>query len=219
MHTNFITLHYLMPKKRIKAWLPTPEKLRENRVVRWFAPFLADPRLWHLNRGSLNRAVYIGVLCAFFPLPGQMPLAIIGALLFRANVPMAIALTWLTNPLTTIPVFWFAYSVGAFLLDEPLIGLRTLGVVLSDFSLWITGHGGNPFEKHTFSLMAFGLGLLICGMITSIVAGLLFRLAWQYHIVADWRKRHGYNANAPKFTQQKGHKAREKADNDEDFSI
>ena len=121
-----------MPKQRLKAWLPTPEKLHQNRIVRWFAPFLADARLWHMNRNSLGRAVYIGVLCAFFPLPGQMPLAIIGALLFRANVPMAIALTWLTNPLTTIPIFWAAYCVGAFLLGEPLIGFRTVGVFVSE---------------------------------------------------------------------------------------
>lgn len=208
-----------MPKQRIKAWLPTPEKLRENRMIRWFAPFLADPRLWHINRGALNRAVYIGVLCAFFPLPGQMPLAIIGALLFRANVPMAIALTWLTNPLTTIPVFWFAYSVGAWLIDEPLIGLRTVGMVLSDVTLWLTGNGGSPFGQHSFSLTAFGLGLLICGIVSSILAGIIFRLVWQYHIVTDWRKRLGYNANAPKFNRQKGHKARERANNDEDFSI
>lgn len=209
-----------MPKKRIKSWLPTPEKLRENRVVGWFAPFLADPRLWHINRGSLNRGVYVGVLCAFFPLPGQMPLAIIGALIFRANVPMAVALTWLTNPFTAIPVSWTAYSVGAWLLGEPLIGFETVGQIVEDLGAWLTNDGENPLNKHRFSLTAFGLGLLICGSISSLLAGLLFRVVWQYHIVVDWRKRHGYNAAAPKFHRQKGHKAREKnKDFPEDFSI
>lgn len=212
-----------MPKKRIQAWLPTPEKLHENRVVRWFAPFLADPRLWHINRNSLVKAVYIGVFCAFFPLPGQMPLAIVGSLILRANVPMAVALTWITNPLTTIPVFWFAYSVGALLMGEPLIGLGTLGLILSDITLWLTGNSSNPFVKHSFSLGAFGLGLLICGVISSILAGVLFRVIWQYRIVSDWRKRHGYDANAPKFSHQKGHKARQQnkddKNNQDDFSI
>lgn len=207
-----------MPKQRIKAWLPTPEKLNESRVVRWFAPFLADPRLWYINRNSLARAIYIGVFCAFFPLPGQMPLAIVGALLFRANVPMAIALTWITNPLTTIPVFWFSYSVGALLLGEPLIGLNTLGLILSDFTLWITGNGHNPFTKHSFSLATFAFGLLICGAVCSALSGLLFRLLWQYRIVKDWRKRHGYDANAPRFAQ-KNYKAQKRAAKDDDFSI
>lgn len=206
-----------MPKQRLKSWLPTPERLRESRIIRWFAPFLADPRLWHMNRGSLVRAIYIGVLCAFFPLPGQMPLAIIGALIFRANVPMAIALTWITNPLTAIPVYWFCYSVGAILLDEPLIGIRTVGIIITETSLWLTGNGNNPFIIHTFSLKAFILGLIICGSVSSIVAGLLFRAVWQYRMVADWRKRLGYNENAPRFSQQKGRTSQKNTD--DDFSI
>lgn len=208
-----------MPKKRLKAWLPTPESLRKNKVIGWFAPFLADPRLWQLNRNSLRRGVYVGVLCAFFPLPGQMPLAILGSLLCRANVPMAIALTWITNPLTTIPVFWFAYSVGAMLLGEPLIGLRTIGVILADLTLWIFGSGTPPSSKF-FSFEAFILGLSLCGVVSSILAGLIFHFVWQWHVLADWRKRHGYNENAPKFSTQKGHKSREKPTTPpDDFSI
>lgn len=212
-----------MPKQKLKKWLPTPEKLHESRVMKWFAPFIADPRLWHMHRDSLTRAVYIGVLCAFFPLPGQMPLAIIGALLLRANIPMAVALTWITNPLTTIPVFWFAYCVGAFITGEPLIGIRTIGVILSDFTLWITGHSTNPFAHHLFSIKAFVIGLSVSGIVTSLLLGLIFRLVFQYHIINSWQKRAGYNANAPRFHTQKGHKQRENKqsqdNHDEDFSI
>lgn len=69
-----------MCQKRLKDLLPTPEKLNQNRTLKLFAPQLADPRLWHFNRHSLNKAVYIGVLSAFFPLPGQMLIALIGSL-------------------------------------------------------------------------------------------------------------------------------------------
>ncbi len=219
-----------MPKNKIKAWLPTPEKLRENRLVAMFAPFLADPRLWQMNRNSLNRAVYVGVLAAFFPLPGQMPLAIIGALIARANIPMAVALTWITNPLTGIPVFWLAYSLGALLLGEPLIGLRAIGMILTDLTLWVTADGANPFTHHKiFSWQAMVVGLVLSAIITSIVLGIAFRLFWHYRTVRDWQARHGYNAKAPKFSTQKGHKLRDKLRNrhtqqtqqssDNDFSI
>ncbi|USZ14466.1 DUF2062 domain-containing protein [Moraxella sp. FZLJ2107] len=202
-----------MPKNKIKAWLPTPEKLRENRLIAMFAPFLADPRLWQMNRGSLNRAVYVGVLAAFFPLPGQMPLAIIGALLVRANVPMAVALTWITNPLTGIPVFWAAYSLGAWLLGEPMIGIRSIGIILSDLTLWVTTSDAiNPFTHHKiFSWQTMVVGLVLSAIITSIVLGVAFRIFWHYRTVRDWQARHGYNAKAPRFSKQKGHKAREKA--------
>lgn len=207
-----------MPKQRLKAWLPTPESLRKNKVMRWFAPLLGDHKLWQLNRSSLRRGVYVGLLCAFFPLPGQMPLAIAGALMCRANIPMSVALTWLTNPLTTLPTFWFAYLVGATLLGEPLIGARTIGVILADLTLWVVGQGELP--HHLFSFKAFGLGLAICGVVSSVLGGILFHFIWQWHVVADWRKRHGYNENAPKFSTQKGHKSRESQNNNiDDFSI
>lgn len=209
-----------MPKQTLKSWLPTPEKLQKNRIISLFAPFLVDPRLWHMNRGSLTRAVYVGVLCAFFPLPGQMPLALIGALLFRANVPMSIALTWITNPLTTIPVFWVAYCVGAIIIGEPVIGIRGMGIILSDLTLWLVGNGDNPFLMHRiFSLKAFICGLLVCGILSSIILGIAFRIFWQYRISHDWQKRKGYNATAPKFRTQKGHKIREQSQHNDDFSI
>ena len=222
-HFYLVLFFYLfMPKQKLKNWLPTPEKLRENRMISLFAPFLADPRLWHLNRNALTRAVYVGVLCAFFPLPGQMPLALIGALIFRANVPMSIALTWITNPLTTIPIFWVCYLVGAILLGEPVIGIRGMGLMISDLTLWATGNGSNPFKINAiFSFKAFAWGLLVCGMMTSVILGIAFRIFWQYRIANDWQKRQGYNATAPKFRTQKGHKAREQAKNidSDDFSI
>lgn len=200
-----------MPKQKIKNWLPTPEKLRENRMVAMFAPYLADPRLWQLNRNALNRAVYVGVLAAFLPLPGQMPLAIIGALIVRANIPMAVALTWITNPLTGIPVFWLSYSLGAWLLGEPILGLRAIGIILTDLTLWLTADGVNPFtHHHIFSWQALILGLVLGAIITSIILGLVFRAFWHYRTIKDWQARHGYNAKAPRFSSQKGHKLREK---------
>ena len=180
-----------MPKKRLQRILPTPEKIMENRSLKWFAPHLVDARLWHFNRHSLNKAVYIGVLSAFFPLPGQMLLALIGALMFRANVPMALGLTWITNPLTTLPIFYAGYYVGAQLLGEPMISLRLIGRMLADFSLWLLSNGANPFVTYqdSFSLSAFCLGLTLLAIITSIICGLAFKVIWRYKTVSTWQKR------------------------------
>lgn len=198
-----------MPKQQLKAWLPTPEQLRQNKVVSRLMPFLADPRLWHMNRGSMVRAVFVGVMCAFLPLPGQMPLAIFGAILVRANVPMSIALTWITNPLTGIPVFWAAYWLGATLLGEPPIGLRTIGVLMTDLTLWLFGEGNNPFvDNQFFSFKAFVLGIAICAILTSIVLSLALNIFWKYRIAKDWKTRKGYQSHIPSFGEQ--HKNRKK---------
>lgn len=180
-----------MSQKRLKSLLPTPEKILASRTLKLFAPHLADPRLWQFNRHSLNKAVYIGVLSAFFPLPGQMLLALIGALIFRANVPMALGLTWITNPLTTLPVFYAGYYVGAKIMGEPMISLRVIGRMIADFSLWVLANGANPFVTYrgTVSLTAFCLGLTLLAVVTSIICGLTFKAIWRYKTVASWQKR------------------------------
>ena len=189
-----------MPQKRLRAWLPTPDQILQSQTLKLFAPHLADARLWHFNRHSLNKAVYIGVLCAFFPLPGQMPLALICALIFRANVPMALGLTWITNPITTLPVFYASYQVGAKILDAPDISLRLIARMLADLSAWVFSGGANPFitYKGSFSLAAFALGLIILGVLSSIISGLVFKYFWRYKIVNSWKKRHGYRPHLKK---------------------
>ncbi len=180
-----------MSQKRLKNLLPTPEKILESRILKLFAPHLADARLWHFNRHSLNKAVYIGVLSAFFPLPGQMLLALIGALIFRANVPMALGLTWITNPLTTLPVFYAGYYIGARIIDVPMISLRLIGRMIADFSLWILSSGANPFVtyKGSVSIAALCLGLTILAIISSIICGLAFKAIWRYKTVSSWQNR------------------------------
>lgn len=183
-----------MPTKKLKGWLPTPDEIMQTKGLRPFAHYFADPRLWHFNRRCLTKAVYIGVMSAFFPLPGQTLIALIFSLYFHANVPLAVALTWITNPLTTIPVFYFCYCVGAKILGVELIGFRQIGHMLSDLSLWIFSSGANPFVtyQHVFSLSAFCLGLLIVAVVTSIICGLAFRFFWRYKVIRMWQKRHGY---------------------------
>lgn len=183
-----------MLKKQLQRWLPEPEKLLKNRTIKVFAPHLADPRLWHFNRRCLSKAVYIGVMSAFFPLPGQMPIATIAALYFRANLPMAVMLTWITNPLTSIPIFYFAYWLGALLVDAPMIDFKLIGEMLSAFSLWVFSDGSNPFVtfRQSISLTAFIVGLTILSVVSGVVSGLAFRIFWRWRVVNMWKKRHGY---------------------------
>lgn len=180
-----------MSKKSLKNLLPTPEQILQSRSLKLFAPHLADPRLWQFNRHSLNKAVYIGVLSAFFPLPGQMLLALIGALIFRANVPMALGLTWITNPLTTLPIFYAGYYIGAKIIDVPMISLRLIGRMIADFSLWVLSNGANPFVTYrgTVSIAAFCVGTAILAIVTSIICGLTFKAIWRYKTVSSWQKR------------------------------
>ena len=77
-------------------------------------PFASRPELWRFTRRSVPRGVAIGLLVGIFALiPGVQ---IIGAALlcvpFRGNVPLAAAMTFLSNPGTTPFILVASLYVG-----------------------------------------------------------------------------------------------------------
>ena len=60
----------------------------------------------------------LGVFLAFIPVPIQMLIAAPLAFLFQVNLPVALAATWVSNPLTLAPILLLAYKVGSLLLGE-----------------------------------------------------------------------------------------------------
>lgn len=99
-------------RKFLRKYLPSPTAVADNR---WLAPFagaLRHPRLWCLNRHSAAGAVAIGLFCGLIPGPLQMLGAALGAMAFRANLPLALLVTLYSNPLTIIPLYLLAYALG-----------------------------------------------------------------------------------------------------------
>lgn len=115
-----------MPKKFFKRYLPDAQRIKELKVLDFLGDKLHRPNLWHLNRRSVSRAFAIGLWAMFTPpLPVQQILAAIFAVHFNANLPISVALVWITNPVTWGPMYYFAYRVGtlsmgqaAFTFDE-----------------------------------------------------------------------------------------------------
>lgn len=108
-----------MFKKLIKKYLPDPASLRAHPSMRRFERFFHDGNLWHLNRRSVRIAFAVGLFAALMPMPGQTLLATLLAIWARGNIPVAVALCWLTNPLTMAPIFYVCYNLGSFVLQRP----------------------------------------------------------------------------------------------------
>lgn len=83
------------------------------------AHHLEDDRLWHVDRGSVARAVAIGLFFGFLIPVAQFLFAIATAIALRANVAIAASATLVSNPLTFPPIYWAAYKIGRFILGEP----------------------------------------------------------------------------------------------------
>jgi uncharacterized protein len=167
-----------MPKRLIKRFLPQHEKMRDHKHLRMFGKLLHDPNLWHLNRHSAAGGFAVGLFFAFVPFPFQMVMAAGAAILFRVNLPLSVALVWLTNPITIPPVFFFAYLVGTWVLGTPPQAESF------HFSLeWLESGAIN----HIWTPLL--VGSLICGSISALLGYSLIIWIWRWRVVEKWKLR------------------------------
>jgi uncharacterized protein (DUF2062 family) len=169
--------NFPMPKKFMKRYLPTPEKVRARKSLRFLGDILHEPNLWHINRHSVVRAFLIGIFFTFIPMPFQMLAAVFVAIWFNANLPLSVILVWISNPVTMPPIFYFNYKIGALVLDRPVLNF--------EFQLswaWLSGR-----------LMDIGiplyLGSLLVATISGCVAYLIVQFLWRRKVREDWQER------------------------------
>jgi uncharacterized protein (DUF2062 family) len=108
-----------MPRKFFQRFLPSPQTIKEHKTLQVFGDWLHAPNLWHLNHRSVAGAFAVGLFFAWMPVPFQMVLAAGTAILAGTNLPISVALVWITNPVTMTPMFYSAYIVGTWIVGEP----------------------------------------------------------------------------------------------------
>ncbi|MCK9532956.1 MAG: DUF2062 domain-containing protein [Gammaproteobacteria bacterium] len=166
-----------MPKNFIKRFMPDHQMVRNHRHLRFLGNLLHDPNLFHLNRRSASGAFGVGVFVAFVPVPFQMVLAAAFAVLFRVNLPISVALVWLTNPVTMPPMFYFVYKVGAWLLDTPARELQFQAT-----PEWLMQEIGAIWQP-------FLLGSFVVGILCAFVSYFAVRGLWRLRIVRHWQRK------------------------------
>lgn len=166
-----------MPKKFIQRFSPKPETLKAHPHLKYFGDILQNPNLWHLNRRSAAGAVAIGLFCAWMPIPFQMLLASILAMIFSVNLPLSACLVWISNPITMPPLFYGAYLLGAYLLEEPLV----------DFTFELSYQWlAQMFETIAPALI---LGSFIFAILSAASGYFLLRIVWRISITQKWQRR------------------------------
>lgn len=170
----------------MKRWVPTRAQLRASRWLRPVAHHLEDERLWHMDRGSVARAVAIGLFFGFLIPVAQFLFAITTAIVLRANVAIAAASTLVSNPLTFPPIYWAAYKLGRFILGEPEDEAGALRIE-SETEALLAQQGF--IEGIWSSIQAAGAPLMV-GLAAMAVTGAVlgFGVVWLL-----WRPHHGHS--------------------------
>ena len=160
-----------MPKKFLRKHLPDPHKITQSKSLKIFGSLLHEPNLWHMNRKSVSMAFLVGFFFMWVPLPSQMILAAGAAILFRCNLPLSVALVWITNPLTMAPMFYFAYMLG-----NLMLGLPANNIEFEASFDWIQ-------QQMEIIWQPFLLGCFTLGVASAVTGFVSIRLLWRLHIV------------------------------------
>ena len=97
-------------------FLKHPRKLRQSPTRRWFARHFLDKRVWKPTQHTLSGGMAVGMFITLQLLPIQMPTAVILSAIFRVNIPIAIAMCWVSNPFTVPFMAWLEYAIGKWVL-------------------------------------------------------------------------------------------------------
>lgn len=169
--------------------MPDPDQVLAKPWCAPLRPWLGHPNLWHLNRRSVPAAVAIGLFCGLIPGPFQMLGALLACLCVKKNVPVALAVTLYTNPLTVVPLYVLAYAYGKLLLQDH--SSHVIKPYEWDWSLanlldWTLGLG-----------KPLGVGLVALALTLAVLGYIATRLAWRAHVVASWRARKARRSGRP----------------------
>lgn len=148
--------------RRLLRPLPRRSNLHRYPVIKWFAERARrHPFLWSFKRAQIIPALYVGSIISLAPVYGiQILLAFAAAMIFRANLTVMVALQFLTNPLTVVPIYAATGWIGATL-------MRYFGL-------------GSQLPAPLFYTNALFIGGIVVGLLFAFAADLSWRLlAWE----------------------------------------
>ncbi len=121
--------------------------------------------LWHQEGtpGQRARGLAIGVFSGCFPLFGfQTVLGLALANLLKGNHILAASGTWISNPITYLPLYWLNFKVGLFVLDSNHVINNIDELTVKD--IWNQGW---------IVIKSVLLGSILTGFILGITTGLI----------------------------------------------
>lgn len=177
-------------KRWLKKWLPNHDSMHRDKNTRWIAQWLREhPYLWALNRKTIAKGVGAGLLVAFIPIPVQIILASLLALLVRANLPIAVVSTLITNPFTFVPINLLIYHIGTSItggngisdpppIHELELHWEGMALVWQEIIVWFKSLG-----------KSYLIGLLVLSVSASITGFCIIHVIWRASVWLQLRAR------------------------------
>ena len=164
--------------------MPRREDLARSRWLKPFGKRVLHSEYWRFTRRSVPRGVGIGLLVGIFLLiPGlQIVGAALASLPFRANIPVAALMTFLSNPLTTPFILTASYFVGSSLGLGGHTSVPGRDATIAEWFAWL-------FSDAALATVS---GLSIISALSALIGYFASILVWRWWTGHKWRRRgHG----------------------------
>jgi uncharacterized protein (DUF2062 family) len=122
----------------------------------------------------------IGLFCGLIPGPFQMLGALLLSIPLRKNIPLALAVTFYTNPLTIVPLYVIAFGYGQLLIGDDGQPHNLTPDAWDPSGIW---HWMLDLGK------PLGVGLFALALTLALLGYFAMALAWRMHVVKAWQKR------------------------------
>lgn len=125
---------------------------------------------------AFARGLAVGVFAGWFPLFGlQTIISVALAAIVDGNKVIAAIGTWVSNPVTYLPIYWFNFQLGRFLL-----GTQEQAFTLNSLKSW-----DNLAKLGQEFILALFLGSLVGGLVAGCLA---YGIGW--YGMTRWKQRH-----------------------------
>ena len=172
-------------KRLFQRHAPSRDEVLESPWLKPFGKRIRRSDLWRLTRRSVPRGVAIGLFVGIFLLiPG---LQIVGAALvcmpMRGNVPIAAAMTFLSNPATTPFILLASINVGNRLgFRADMTTCETLVSTHASVGRWLSWLWSDAAPSALTGLAIIAAVVAFAGYWVSLVG-------WRWWISRKWRHR------------------------------
>jgi uncharacterized protein (DUF2062 family) len=164
---------------------PTRDEMLRSRWLKPFGQRIRHSELWRFTRRSVPRGVAVGLFVGIFLMvPGVQ---VIGAALlsapFRANIPVAAAMTFLSNPATTPFFLMAALGVGNRMgFQADFAAFQELRATHASIGRWLSWLFSDAAPSLVSGLLVISTGVALAGYLVSLVG-------WRWWTAHKWRRR------------------------------
>lgn len=167
---------------------------------RWYA------RLWFVTWRTVRGVVLLedsaeriargsaaGIFASALPVFGQTFIGMLIARVLRGNVVASLPWSWISNPLTTLPIWYGGYRLGLWLIpgDQPVLTYTDIAQIIERFNhtSWSDGFSA-MFSALAGAIGPLWLGTTVMGIVLAIPGYFLIHAT-----VIRWQRRKALRTN------------------------